>query len=212
MSAIYVFTLVLGGGFLLLSVLGDIFGADADMELDGGDLDLSDMGEAAGSLSDAADAGDVSDLADAGDAAPALKILSIRSIVYALFGFGAVGTILTQFTGQGFMAVLISAIVGGLLCGTLVTAAFHWLKVTDVQHRAGDRGFVGLTGSITLPLAEGSAGSIVVERGQRRVTLRALPHETAEGDPGTWRRVMVVEMRDGIARVAPGEENFALEP
>jgi hypothetical protein len=53
---------------------------------------------------------------------------------------------------------------------------------------------------------------VAVERGGRRVTLRALPHASAQGDPSTWKDVLVVEMEKGVARVAPVEEGMLLEP
>ena len=70
MLAAYIFCLVVGGGFLLLSLFGDFLEADADVDLDG-DADLA--------------------IGDAGDVA---KLFSLRAIVYALFGFGASGTLL----------------------------------------------------------------------------------------------------------------------
>ena len=56
MAPIYVFSLILGGGFLAMSVLGDLFGTHGDLdsggdlgdfdghlELDGGGLDAGDL-------------------------------------------------------------------------------------------------------------------------------------------------------------------------
>jgi hypothetical protein len=61
-----------------------------------------------------------------------------------------------------------------------------------------------------LPIQEGVAGQVVVERGGRRIALRALAHSSAGGDPSSWRDVLVVDMEKGIARVAPIDEDTLL--
>ena len=74
--------------------------------------------------------------------------------------------------------------------------------------------FSGLRGRVTLPIRPEIPGKVVVERGGRRVELRALPHASAssrETLPG-GRTVFVVEMEKGVARVAPFEEDMLLEP
>lgn len=191
MLSIYVFSLVLAGAFLLVSVFGDVFDADGELELDA-DVDA-----------------DVADALEGSDSTHATRIFSIRTVVYALFGFGAVGTILS-FRDTGALQTVLLALLGGALTGTLVTVTFNWLRATDMGDRVGDEGFVGLTGSVVLPLRAGAAGRIAVERGGRRTTLRALPHGTGE-DVGKWHSVVIVEMKDGVARVAPVEEDLLAE-
>lgn len=222
MLSVYIFSLVLGGSFLLVSILGDVFDADADFDSDF-DADLSlDAGDAvdaieavdAGDAMDAAEAADV-DVADGSDVArgtAAAKIFSIRGAIYGLFGFGAVGSAVSWLGQSGSMATFIAAVVGGVLTGGMVTILFNWLKATSESNRRGDTGFVGLRGTITLPVGEGSVGRVVVERGGRRVTLRALPWPGAEGDADGWREVVVMEMHRGVAHVAPIEEDLALGP
>ncbi len=214
MLSVYIFSLVLGGSFLLVSVLGDVFdtGVDVDSDFD------ADLALDAGDATDALDAGDASDAADAGHAGDAAqgtaaaKIFSIRGLIYGLFGFGAVGSAVTWLGGTGFVATLVSAIVGGLLTGGMVTVLFNWLKASSASNRHSDSGFVGLRGTITLPVGDGSVGTVVVERGGRRISLRALPWGSAEGDPDGWRDVVVMEMDQGVARVAPIEEDLKLGP
>lgn len=179
MMALYLFALILGGGFLLLSLAG---GGDADMEVEG--------------LDGAADAG-----AD-GDAAS--RIFSLRSLVYALFGFGATGTILAAL-GMGTLTTLPFSILGGMGAALVVSLAFRFLRRTDSGEQAGDASLQGLAGVITLPLGTGSPGAVAVERGGRRITLRALPHPASGGEPGSWSRVVVVEMDRGVALVSPLE-------
>lgn len=213
MLSVYIFSLVLGGSFLLVSVLGDVFEADADLDTDvdvdvevdfDADVDAGEVGHGAGT-----------EVVHAGDTAhgtAAVKIFSIRGMIYALFGFGAVGSALTWLGQSGAAVTLASAVVGGLLTGGMVTWLFNWLKATSASNRHDDRGFVGLRGKITLPVGENSAGTVAVERGGRRILLRALPWPDAAGDSSAWRDVVVMEMDRGVARVAPLEDDLALEP
>jgi hypothetical protein len=214
MAALYLFSLVLGGGFLLLSLLGGE--SDGDVEFEGG-LDLGDAGDmeldglAGDMLEITGDALEITgeameatgDLGDHGQSA-ASRIFSIRTVVYALFGFGATGTILTQL-GVGMLTSLAFALVGGFASGLLVSMVFHFLVRTDSGAHPGDASLLGLTGTVTLPIGDGSPGLVAVERGDRRLSLRALPHSSARGNPGDWTQVIVVEIERGIARVAPLE-------
>jgi hypothetical protein len=213
MLPVYIFCLVLGGGLLLLSLLGDVF-ADA-----GGDLDLDVSGDVSFELdgaeidSSGVDIGDGGMDADGGDASHASRILSIRTLTYVLFGFGAVGTLMGLFGSAGFATTLGLALTGGFLAGALVTSAFRYLETTDTGAQLPDMSFVGLSGTVTIPISEGSAGAVAVQRGQRRISLRALPHESARDlDPTDWTSVVVVEMEDGVARVAPVGDDLALDP
>lgn len=195
MLALYLFSLIVGGGFLLLSLFGG--GGESDIDLDGGlDLDFGD-----------ADLGGDLDLDGAGDADAAghdaaSRIFSIRTVVYALFGFGATGTVLSLLD-VGFITTLAFSVGGGLAAGLLVSLVFHYLAQTDSGDHPGDSSLVGLIGLVSLPLDRLRAGTILVERGGRRFSLRALPHGESDDDPAEWSRVVVVEMDRGIARVAP---------
>jgi hypothetical protein len=214
MLATYVFCLVLAGGFLLVSILGDALGGDVgDLELEGGfdlegsldaDLDLS----GGGTDVDLAGAGEVD--AGSGDLQTS-RIFSFRTVIYALFGFGAVGTSLTLLGSGTFLSTLLFAALGGLLSGGLVAVIFRYLASTD-SGAVGDRALLGATGVVTLPLGDGTPGAIAVDAGGQRVPLRALPHAGApDRDPSTWRTVVVVDIVDGVARVAPVEEDLTLD-
>lgn len=214
MLSVYIFSLVLGGSFLLVSVLGDVFDADVDVDSDF-DADLAlGAGDAANAMEalDAADAVDATDAADTAHGTAAAKIFSIRGLIYGLFGFGAVGSAVTWLGGSGFVATLVSALGGGVLTGGMVTLLFNWLRASSASNRHSDSGFVGLQGMITLPVGDDSVGTVMVERGGRRIALRALPWGPAGGDPTEWRDVVVMEMERGVARVAPIEEELKLGP
>lgn len=212
MVTFYVFSLVLGGGFLGLSLLGDFLGGHADVDLS---TDLSvdtDVGFDAHLDTDAghfeADAGHA-DMGggDGGEfhaSDVAAKVFSIRTVTYSLFGFGAVGTLLTYVFPAGAGTTVAFAVAGGLLSGALINAAFGWVRHSESGQLAGEATYSGHSGRVTLPIA-GAGGRIVVAHSGREVELRALPHSSAltQGDPAQWRAVVVVDMKDGVALVAP---------
>jgi hypothetical protein len=228
MVSLYVFSLILGGGFLALSVFGDLFGSHGDVDLDGdlggfdGHLELDSGGldlDAGGFDMDGGglelDAGHVDvDMAHAeldADAGHLVsKIFSIRTIFYSLFGFGSVGTLLTYLWSGSSMATAAFAVVSGLTSGVIINAAFGYVKRSESGMIQSEASFAGLLGRVILPLRSEIPGRVVVEKGGRRVKLRALPHPTADGDPSEWKSVVVVDMEKGVARVAPIDEDMLL--
>ncbi len=224
MVALYVFSLILGGGFLALSVFGDLFGGHGDVDFGGdvGGLD-GDLGLDAGHLDvdggsldlggGHVDVNTVHTELQADSAHLASKVFSIRTLFYSLFGFGSVGTLLTfVWSGNPFLTGAF-AVASGVASGSLINVAFSYVKRTESGTLQSEATYSGLRGKVTLPLRFGVPGKIVVERGGRRLELRALPHASAaeQGDPATWKAVMVVEMEHGVAKVAPVED-LLLEP
>lgn len=191
MLTFYVFCAVLGGGFLLLSLAGGE-GGDVDLDLDA-DLDVA------------------SDAVGDGSGGAWSRIFSFRSLVYAVFGFGLTGSILS-WLAVPFLVTLVAAVVTGMFSSALVGTAFGYLKATESGDVPGDRSLEGADGRVVLSLEGGTPGAVVVTRGDREVRLRALPHPTGEGDPATWDRIMVVEMADGMAMVVPFKEDTLLNP
>jgi hypothetical protein len=235
MVSLYVFSLILGGGFLAMSVFGDLFGGHGDVDLDGDlggfdghleldaggiDLDTGGLDLDAGGLDlDAGgldlDAGhlDVNAAhaeldADAGSLAG--KIFSIRTLFYSLFGFGSVGTLLTFVWSGNPLLTAAFAVFSGISSGAVINAAFGYVKRSESGMLQTEASYSGLSGRVTLPIRSGIAGRIVVERGGKRVELRALPHSSGRGDPSTWTSVLVVEMEKGVAQVAPIDEEMLL--
>jgi hypothetical protein len=213
---LYVFSLVLGGGFLALSVFGDLFGGHSDVDMDadlGGfdghlELDAGGMEMDVGHLDVDASHAELS--ADAGHLAT--KILSIRTVCYSLFGFGAVGTLLTFAWTQNPFLTAAFAMVGGISSGAVINSAFGFVRRSESGEIQGERSYAGAQGRVIIPIKAEVQGRVVVERAGRRVKLRALPHPSAQGDPSTWTRVFVVDMEKGVALVAPFEEGMLLEP
>ena len=235
MVSLYVFSLILGGGFLALSVFGDLFGGHGDVDLDGDlggfdghleldaggiDLDAGGLDLDAGGLDlDAGgldlDAGHLDVDAvhaelDADMGHVAAKIFSIRTLFYSLFGFGSVGTLLTfVWSGNPFLTAGF-AVLSGLTSGAVINSAFNYVKRSESGMLQTEASYAGLSARVTLPIRPEIPGRVVVERGGRRVELRALPHSSGLGDPSTWKAVFVVDMEKGIARVAPVDEEMLL--
>lgn len=222
MFQVYLFFLVLCGGLALLSVVGDFLDADvgdvdADVEVDA-DLDLD--GDAAGGVEvDGAADADASGSAEGGVDADAEKIFSIRGALYSGFGFGLVGTMLTLLGSPAASLTTVALSAGaGLGAGWTVTRLLSWIRSSEAGAHAADRTFEGRTGRMTLPIGERSTGRVRVMRGTRTHDLRALPHPSAGGGsaPDEWEDVVVVEVRDGVALVAPIEgdelDDLRLEP
>jgi hypothetical protein len=208
--ALYLFSLVLGGGFLALSVFGDFLGGhgDVDMGVDGGGLDLD-----AGGLGGGGDAGSAHAALDHDTSHLMSKVFSIRTLFYSLFGFGAVGTLLTFLWSGNPLVTAGFALSSGMVSGALIHAVFGYVQGSESGMVQSEAGYAGCQGRVILPIRGTSPGRVVVERGGRRVELRALPHSSSadQGDPGAWRTVFVVEMERGVARVVPMEEDLLLE-
>jgi hypothetical protein len=192
MFTVYIVLLIVGAGIALLSLAGDAFG--------GGDLDAEALvggGAAAG-----------------GGSGGWWEAFSLLSLVYAALGAGLAGTVLHLMWGDarpGLTGILAGGT--GLACGVLANAAVVFLRRSGSGETVGESSFEGLVGQVTLPIRDGVPGKIRVLRGSRSHVLRALPYgmspEAAE--PGAWTRVVVVQVREGVAYVAPaGPELDAL--
>jgi len=172
------------------------------LELDAGGLDM-DVGHLD------VDAAHAELDADAGSLAG--KIFSIRTLFYSLFGFGSVGTLLTYLWSGNPLMTAAFAVFSGLASGAVIHAAFGYVKGSESGMLQTESSYAGLSGRVTIPIRAESPGRIVVERGGRRVKLRALPHVSGQGDPSTWTSVLVVEMEKGVAQVAPIDEDMLLD-
>jgi len=183
MSTFYWFALVVGAGLLSLSLFGDFFGDADGLDADAGvDVDVD---------------GDASE-----GAADSFKILSTRNLTYFLFGFGATGVLLGWVWDDGLATALVAGLVG-VLAGTISATAFGWLGRTEAGALMDDAGWAGRTGQVTVPFVVGGTGKILVERSGRSHELLARPFDESPAEPQNWRSVMIVEMDDGIALVAP---------
>ena len=133
--------------------------------------------------------------------------LSLRTLTYFLFVFGGVGAILTKTWNAATMPlVLLLSVVAGLSVGGAVAMAFNYLRNTDSGAGDSDESFVGLPGSLTLPIGSSGMGKVLVQRGDRTYELLARPHDAAVAGASKWKSVIVVEMKGGTALVTPSDD------
>jgi hypothetical protein len=178
MSALYWFALVVGAGLLLLSLAGDLFGEH------GGDV-----------------AGDTH--ADH-PGAEGMKILSMRNATYFLFGFGSAGVILSWLWQRSEpLTTALIALAVGALSGGISALAFGYLGRSGSGELERDSAWTGCIGEVLLPLSREGTGKIVVARSGREHTLLARPFDADARVPESWRSVVIIEVRHGIALVEP---------
>lgn len=181
MTALYWFAMVVGVGMYLFSVFADTHG----------------HGDAGGD----ADAGDHSHAMDG------YQILSLRNATYFLFAFGVTGVALSWMWGGTralFTALLALGI--GVLGASISTFAFGWLRKSESGEMPGDRAWLGATAEVVLPLSVGGTGKIFMSRSGRSQEMLARAFDSDAANPEQWSHVVVLEIRDGIALVAPNEE------
>jgi hypothetical protein len=106
---------------------------------------------------------------------------------------------------RGVLTALLALLIGAT-GAAISTLAFGWLKKSESGHMPGDRAWLGASGQVVLPLSAGGTGKIFISRGGRSQELLARPFDDDAQRPETWSTVMVLEIRDGIALVAPNEE------
>ncbi len=185
MLTAYIFSVVVGGGILALSLFGDFFDSEVD----------ADAGVDLGADADAAV-----------DGTEIARLLSLRALVYVLFGFGGAGLVLHLIWG-GAQPVLTAAIAAGmgLGSGALVTTVFGYLKRTEAGAIQGEAALVGLRGEVVMAIAAGDTGEVRIRSGERQYRMRARSDDLEGGEDAleAGRVVMVVDVKDGVAYVAP---------
>ena len=135
--------------------------------------------------------------------------LSVRTLMYFLFVFGGVGAILSKSWAPSTWPIVLGlAVLAGAGVGTAVSAAFGYLRRTDSGYRQTDDSFIGLTARVTVPLAPGRSGKVLVNRGDRTFDLLAQPYDKTVGATPLpdWKEVIIVEMTRGTAIVAPVDD------
>ena len=192
MLTAYIFSLVVGGGLLALTLFGDLLGGDVDVDADAG-IDLD---------------GDADVLSDGSEIA---KLLSLRSLVYALFGFGGAGVVL-HLIWAGAQPGLTALIAGGmgLGSGALVSTVFGYLKRTEAGAIQGERSLVGLSGEVVMAIDDGETGAVRIRSGERRYRMRArADHPSGAAQTiEAGRSIVVVDVTDGVALVTPIDDKL----
>jgi membrane protein implicated in regulation of membrane protease activity len=180
MFSLYLFSLIVGGGLIVYSLTG---GHD---------------GHGGGHGHDVGHGHD-------GHGHDAVKWFSLRNLTYFLFVFGGVGAALTKTWHAATWAIILAlALATGLGVGAIVSVAFEYLRRTDSGARDSEHSFVGLTGTVSIPISPSGMGKILVQRGDRTYELLARPQDVAAAkNASQWRSVIVVEMSRGTALITP---------
>ena len=183
MTALYWFAMVVGVGMYLFSVFADTTGAHGDVD---GHVDVG---------------------GDHHHGLDTYKLLSLRNATYFLFAFGVTGVSLTWLRGGtgGLLTAVLAVAIGALGAG-ISTVVFGWLRKSESGDMPGDRAWLGATAQVLLPLQTGGTGKILVSRSGRAQELLARPFDDDASNPERWSSVLVLEIRDGIALVAPNDE------
>lgn len=213
MQSLYWFALIVGGGMLLVSLLGDLFGGhdgtfggghDGDLGIGGHDFDATADASVEAEAGGAAAGAHAT--AAAGHDSQAARILSLRTITYFLFGFGVMGLVLGRagLSVHPFLNAAASAVGGGMAAAVSVLA-FGYVRSTEAGEREDEDSFVGLPARVVLPVGPARSGRIMVRRGEREYELRAKPYGSEEIASEDWKQVVIVEMREGTALVSPFE-------
>lgn len=151
--------------------------------------------------------GDADDGTVSHGAPGAFEWLSLRSLTYFLFVFGGVGAVLARSWPAAAAPVVFGvALAAGLGVGAAASLLFGYLRRTSSGDRDSDESFVGLTGHVSLPIPTQGTGKVMVGRGDRAFELLARPLDGVAGDPASWQSVVIVEMRRGVAVVAPSDD------
>jgi len=176
----------------LFSVFADVTGdADTDASFDvDGDADIH-MGEGH-------------------HGADGYRLLSLRNATYFLFAFGVTGVALT-WLWRGSRAGLVAALALGLgaVGAAMSTLVFGWLRRSESGAMPGDRTWLGAQAEVVIPLSHEGTGKVFAEHGGRTQELLARPFDRTAEHPERWTSVLVLEIHDGIALVAPND--LALE-
>jgi hypothetical protein len=193
MLGLYLFSLVLGGGLLVLSLLGgegDADAPDADFQAHS-DVDVHVDADAGAGHSHFGAGGLV------------LGLFKPRNLVFLLATFGITGSLLT-WLGLGRATTLGLAIGMGAAAMVLTHAVFTWIRRSDAAVEVlSDADLEGSIARVVLPLAPGVAGQIACIAGGREVYLTARLAADVSESLATGSEVVILRTGDGIAEVIP---------
>lgn len=202
----YIVSAIIGGGLILLSALGgfshglmDGIDANTDFDVDH-DLDVDH------NLSLEADHHvDIDHHTDmAKDLAPTtdfwLPFLSLRFWVYAIGGFGVMGTILTLTNAAPAFNTLWLSIAFGVTVGSVIAYAIRKIKVSEIDYQVREKDFLGVAAQLTVAPRNGEPGKVRMLVKGETIDMLALPHEGVELERGE--EVVVVGVDGTRVRVA----------
>lgn len=194
---VYVAAAIFGGGFVIPMLLGGLdFDTDAELEFDADtDLDFGDAefdADTDGSLTQAA--GGIGDFV--------ASLLSFRTLVFFAAFFGIVGMVLTQLDYSEPIPLL-TAVPLGLFAGVVNARLVDYVKRSEVSSHFTSREMGGSRARVVLPIATDRKGRVEISLGGQPTYLVALPYKQDAPEMVRGAEVVVVEVREGTAYVAP---------
>jgi membrane protein implicated in regulation of membrane protease activity len=174
MWLLYLMALVLGGGSLLVQMLAGHDDGHFGLGFDGGDASHPD----------------------------GPGILSTRSVVYAVFTFGLVGTLLHVLGLTEPRTALLVALASGVAAAVAVGYLFRSLGHDAASGSAALDELRGRRGRVLVACARGQRGKVRVQLKGHQVDVLATTDEAgiAEGA-----EVVIVDVRDDVVHVATAE-------
>ncbi|MBN2893133.1 MAG: NfeD family protein [Bacteroidales bacterium] len=164
--------------FLILLVLS-FFGADADADIDGGDIGDVDIGEGLGGF-----------------------ILSFKSIISFVMMFGWAGIISMTFDLSIALTIIV-AVITGLVSLIAVASLLYFITKMSYSGTMNLENSIGKVGSVILriPSKKQGIGQIQVNVQGSLRTLEAMTEEKEQIKSGT--NVQVIDVQDNILIVIP---------
>ena len=192
---LYIAAAIFGGGFVLPMLLGSLdLDADADFDVDGGaDFDLDADGDIDLDTGDGV-IGGVTDWVS--------SLLSFRALVFFAAFFGAVGIVLTVMDYSEPMPFIAALGLGGF-AGVINARLMAYLKRSEVSSHLTQREISGSTARVVLPIAPQRRGRVEISVSGQPTFMVALPFKREQSEMAPGSQVVVVEVREGTAYVAP---------
>lgn len=128
-------------------------------------------------------------------------LLSIRSMIYGLFAFGFVGAALHILHLTGRLSAFSLAVASGIAATVMAGLTFSRLGSAEASGAASLVQAKGRRARVLLPCTAERPGKIRLELGGQQVDMKAVTTEPTPIPAGM--EVVVVEVRDDVARVAP---------
>ncbi|NND04344.1 MAG: hypothetical protein HKN91_16330 [Acidimicrobiia bacterium] len=197
---IYIAAAIFGGGFVLPALLGSLdFNTDADFDFDANadfdldvDADVDFEADVQGGALEAA----------TGVSEWVSSLLTFRTLIFFMAFFGAVGIVLSLFD-YSEPVPFISALGLGTIAGATNARLMSYLKRSETSSHLTQRDISGSTARVVLPVGQERRGRVEVDMGGQPQFMVALPYRPNAAEMAQGAQVVVVEVRDGTAYVAP---------
>ena len=135
-----------------------------------------------------------------GDGLRVLAFLRLRALFFFAFFFGLAGLIGGALIGP--KTALLTALCIGVLCAILGDWGLNRLSGSSADSSLEGDDLIGLEAEVTVPIASGGTGKISGTVQGRTIELLARRAD-AQGSLNPGDRVLVIEVRDGVAVVDP---------